>query len=174
MKVCASVHVCSVGVSPCLCAWSDIVVWTKILTLNLSLPEVTPSPWPCRELLWGSNQTATGLPPACLFMLFNQRWSTFQKSSSLHMKAAFVFDVGEAGETRVGAQQLSVCTLQAGSVCSVDAGGVSRVSALSSVPYHGYVCACVCLCVCVCWMERGQVGGAEGLTHQCGQVEDSH
>lgn len=48
--------------------------------------------------------------------------------------------LAKAGETGVRAQQLSVCTLQAGSVCSVDAEGVRRVSALSSVPFHGYVC----------------------------------
>lgn len=67
-----------------------------------------------------------------------------------------MFDIGEAGETGVGAQQLPVCTLQAGSVCSVDAGGVSRVSALSSVPFHGYVCACVC--VSAGWSEVRWVG----------------
>lgn len=30
------------------------------------------------------------------------------------------------------------------------------------------------MAMCVCWRERGQVGGAKGLTDQCGQVEDSH
>lgn len=30
------------------------------------------------------------------------------------------------------------------------------------------------MAMCVCCRERGQVGGAKGLTDQCGQVEDSH
>lgn len=82
----------------------------------------------------------------------------------------------EAGETGVRAEQLSVCTLQAGSVCSVDTGGVRRVSALSSVPLHGYACVCVCVYGggSTKEVERGQVGGAKRLTDQCGQVEDSH
>lgn len=57
------------------------------------------------------------------------------------MKAVSVFTPGKAGETGAGAEQLSVCTLQAGSVCSVDTERVRRVSALSSVPLHG--CECV-------------------------------
>lgn len=61
------------------------------------------------------------------------------------MKTAFALEAGKAGETGVGAEQLSVCTLQAGSVCSVDTEGVRRVSALSSVLLHAYECVCVCV-----------------------------
>lgn len=82
-----------------------------------------------------------------------------------------MLEAGETGgETGVGAEQLSVCTLQAGSVCSVDTGGVRRVSALSSVHLHGYVCVYACVCV----RQREREGRWVGQTDQCGQVEDSH
>lgn len=71
-----------------------------------------------------------------------------------------MFGAGETGETGVRAEQLSVCTLQAGSVCSVDTGGVRRVSALSSVHLYGYVCVHVGVYVCPPEGERGQAGGA--------------
>lgn len=66
-----------------------------------------------------------------------------------------MFSALEAGVTGVGAQQLSVCTLQAGSVCSVDTGEVRRVSALSSVPLPWL---CTCMYVCVCLIEGRRVG----------------
>lgn len=71
------------------------------------------------------------------------------------IKGVFVFSALEAGVTGVGAQQLSVCTLQAGSVCSVDTGEVRRVSALSSVPLPWL---CTCMYVCVCLIEGRRVG----------------
>lgn len=113
------------------------VLWFEQKRWHLSLSYLELS-W-SRKLL-RSNQRAPGLP---LARLFNQNWSVLQKSSRLHMKATFVLEAVEAveaGETGVRAEQLSVCTLQAGSVCSVDTGGVRRVSALSSVPLHGYAC----------------------------------
>lgn len=77
-----------------------------------------------------------------------------------------MFGAGEAGETGVRAQQLSVCTLQAGSVCSVDTGGVRRVSALSSVHLHGYVCVGVCGRVCVSATGRERAGGWGKVTNR--------
>lgn len=59
-----------------------------------------------------------------------------------------MFEAGEAGETGAGAEQLSVCTLQAGSVCSVETEEGRRVSALSSVPLHAALCVCVCVREC--------------------------
>lgn len=78
------------------------------------------------------------------------------------MKAAFVFEAGEAGGTGVRAEQLSVCTLEARSVCSVDTGGVRRVSALSSVLLYGYVF----VCECVSTRGRERAGGWSKSTNR--------
>lgn len=102
----------------------------------LTLPEVIASHQPCRELFQSERNGAS--PPAHLLTLFNQQWRAFSEVSIRRQHLRSV--LAKAGETGVRAQQLSVCTLQAGSVCSVDAEGVRRVSALSSVPFHGYVC----------------------------------